>query len=203
MKRIRIVIICIILLSVAAPAYSEEWDWKPDKVFVQLYGSQFVDTNFSDILTFSDVGKTKNAYMLVAGGGAEKFIWEDYLGLGVEANVGVHWGNRETHFYEFTAAPYLRWYQFPWRDTLATYITIGDGASYNTAHAQYERDYGSSHGKLEARLLNYLFLELGVGATKHIDIYYRVHHRCSAWGTVGSDKSGGTNFHSIGFRYNF
>jgi hypothetical protein len=194
-------ILLFFTLMLTAPTKSYAQDF--DNVFVQLYGGQFVNMDFMGLFTLEDAGKTKDAYMLTVGAGIENYIWKDYLGLGIEGNVGLHWGYHDPTFYEFSGGPYLRWYLFPWSKKLKTFVTLGDGLSYNTQHAQYEYDYGSSSENLEARLLNFLFFEVGVGVTDNVDIYYRAHHRCSAWGTVGFPKGAGVNFHTMGLRYNF
>jgi hypothetical protein len=82
-------------------------------------------------------------------------------------------------------------------------FTVGDGLSYLTSKARYEREYGGDREKGPQRLLNFLFLEIGPGLGEHWEIFARMHHRSSGFGTVGSDENSGSNFPCFGGCYEF
>lgn len=101
---------------------------------------------------------------------------------------------------------YLIWRftRFPWSRYLKNSVAIGDGLSYDSHPpiADMEKDKPSSDF---GRLLNYLLLEVTFALPSHpnFELAFRVHHRCTAWGTFpGNPNAGSTNI-GIGLRYYF
>jgi hypothetical protein len=176
-----------------------------DKYFTQMYYSQFSDMALRKIFTNPDrIDNFKSAKMLTLGVGGENLYWKDRISLGAELNGSFHWGYDNQQFYELSTALFLRFNAFPWRKQLPTSITVGDGLSYTPTYPRYEYNYGASKdAPLESRLLNFLFLELSVGVSRKIELFARLHHRCTAWGVFADQVNGGSNFPSIGLRYTF
>nr|WP_321466918.1 hypothetical protein [uncultured Desulfobulbus sp.] len=124
---------------------------------------------------------------------------------GGEINGSFHWGYDHQEFGEVSGALFLRWYAFPWQTKILRSISVGDGLSYVTDYPQYEIDFGGGTGKnvMKEKLLNCLFMEIAFGVSEQIDFFLRLHHRCTAWGFIGSPDDGGVTFPSLGFRYTF
>ena len=101
---------------------------------------------------------------------------------------------------------YLIWRftRFPWSRYLKNSVAIGDGISYDShpPFADMERDKPSSEF---GRLLNYLLLEVTFALPSHpnFELAFRVHHRCTAWGTFSGNPSAGSTNIGIGLRYYF
>jgi hypothetical protein len=70
-------------------------------------------------------------------------------------------------------------------------FSLGDGVSYVSDLPQKEQG---------TPLKNFMAVELSLGMRSHpgIELIARVHHRCSAWGAVGS--GGGSNAVGLGLR---
>lgn len=177
-----------------------------DKVFVQGYYGQVADMSLQNF--FESPGRTtdfKDANMLTLGCGGETLFWEDRFSLGGEVNGSYHWGYEHQEFGEVSVALFLRWYKFPWQTKILRSISVGDGLSYVTDYPEYEIDLGGGKGEdaMREHLLNYLFIELAFGISEQIDVFLRLHHRCTVWGFFGPPNPGGVTFPSLGVRYTF
>lgn len=177
-----------------------------DRTFVHVYASQMANMDMGDFLyAQNNLTKVMQDYMVTIGLGGEKHIWGGFS-LGAEANFSWHWGYErdDDPFGEISAGLYLRYY-FPWSKTFLPSVAFGDGFSYTGIIPNYEKRYGTGDEKerMESQWLNYLFLEFELLNVKDIALFYRVHHRCTIFGLVGSELPGGINFHSIGLRYSF
>lgn len=177
-----------------------------DRAFVHVYASQMANMDMGDFLyAQNNLTKVMRDYMVTVGFGGEKNIWGGFA-LGAEANASLHWGQErdDTPFGEFSAGLYLRYY-FPWSKTFLPSVAFGDGVSYTGIIPNYEKRFGTGDEKerMESNWLNYLFVELELLSVKDVSLFYRVHHRCTIFGIVGSELPGGINFHSIGLRYSF
>lgn len=177
-----------------------------DRTFIHVYASQMANMDMGDFLyAQNNLTKVMQDYMVTMGFGGEKHIWGGFS-LGAEANVGLHWGYErdDTPFAELSAGLYLRYY-FPWSKTYLPSVAFGDGVSYNGLVPKYEKRFGTGdlEKTMESQWLNFLFVELELLNVRDVSLFYRVHHRCTIFGLVGSELPGGINFHSIGLRYSF
>lgn len=177
-----------------------------DRTFIQVYAGQMANMDMGDFLyAQNNLTKVMQDYMVTVGFGGEKHIWGGFS-LGAEANVSLHWGYErdDETFGEFSTGLYLRYY-FPWSKNILPSVAFGDGISYTGIIPNYEKRFGTGDLKerMESQWLNYLFVELELLSVKDIALFYRVHHRCTVFGLVGSELPGGINFHSIGLRYSF
>lgn len=176
-----------------------------DRVFVQAYASQLVNMDLGNFLyDQKQLGKMKGGFMVTGGIGAESFVWKKHLAFGVEGNASYHWGYQNQSFGEFSTGIYLRLYN-PWSTRFFPSVAFGDGVSVTTQIPKYEVKYGTGNDKhpMESEVLNFLFVDIEVGRYENVSLFYRVHHRCTVFGSIGSDVPGGINFHSIGLRYDF
>jgi hypothetical protein len=192
---------CLMCLLFALPALA----WSPDRYYLQLYYGQFSDMALRQVFTQPGrIDDFKDANMLTLGVGAENWYWKERVGLGAEFNSSFHWDYGDQEFPEFSAALFIRFRGFPWRDYVPTAMAIGDGLSYTPVYPRYECDYGASKGEpLESHLLNFFFLEVSFGLSHGLELMVRLHHRCTAWGLFAPQSNAGSNFPSIGLRYTF
>lgn len=193
-----IVLFCLILcLPIRAVAV--------DRVFVQAYTGQLVNMDLGNFLyDQKQLGKIKGGYMLTAGTGMEAFIWQNHLAFGLEGNISYHWGYNSQQFAEFSSGIYLRLYN-PWSTRFLPSVAFGDGISIATQVPEYEKKYGTGDPKkpMKSEVLNFLFIDVELGRYEQMAFFYRVHHRCTVFGSMGSPLPGGINFHSVGVRYDF
>jgi hypothetical protein len=177
-----------------------------DKTFIHGYYGQVADMSLQNF--FESPGRVtdfKGAHMLSLGYGGENFYWDDRLSVGGELNGSYHWGYEHQELGEIAAALFLRWYKFPWQTRILKSITLGDGLSLVTDYPEYEIDLGGGKGinAMKEKWLNYLFIEVAFGVSERFDFFLRLHHRCTAWGFIGSPDDGGVTFPSLGLRYSF
>jgi hypothetical protein len=195
---------CFILLSFALIFSVNSHAF--DKVFIQGYYGRVADMSLQNF--FESPGRItdfKDANMASFGCGGENLFWNDRFTLGGELNGSYHWGYKSQEFGEISAAFFLRWYKFPWQTKIFKSVSIGDGLSFVTDYPKYEIDFGGGKGEnaMKEKWLNYLFIEVAFGVSDQFDFFLRLHHRCTAWGIVGSPDNGGVTFPSLGIRYTF
>lgn len=114
-----------------------------------------------------------------------------------EAQLGQHWGDQRHQ--EINTLLTSRWMPFPWDEFLPTTVAFGGGFSYALERPAIEaRRDGPGD-----RLLVYLLLELELARLLHRDpsLFFRIHHRSGAYGTVGDGRA--TNFLGLGLRSRF
>lgn len=194
-----VIIVCYLFLGPAHPAKAL------DRVFAHAYWGHLVNM---DLVNYVDdqkqLAKLKGGFMVTGGAGMESFIWRKHLAFGLEGNVSYHWGYQAQEFTEFSSGIYLRLYN-PWSSRVLPSIALGDGISVATRVPKYEKKYGTANTRqpMNSEVLNYLFVDVELGRYEQVVFFYRVHHRCTVFGSVGSQLPGGINFHSVGLRYNF
>lgn len=203
MRRLcQVLLLVLICFYVACPQNAHAFD----RVFAQLYAGQLVNMDLGNFLyDQKQLGKMKGGFMLTAGAGAESFVWGQRLAFGFEGNVSYHWGYQNQNFGEFSTGIYLRLYN-PWSSRFFPSVAFGDGVSIATVVPKYEKKYGTADPKdhpMASEVLNFLFVDIEVGKFDNMTLFYRVHHRCTVFGSIGSELPGGINFHSVGLRYDF
>lgn len=194
-------LVCLVATAVLAATRPGLCLDRPARYFVHAYAGRFSDMNLRH--TFTDperIGNFKSPFLGVVGGGLEYRVWSGLLGVGAEMNLGVHMDPDQDMFLELAPALFVR--VRPVKRVPLSF-TVGDGLSYLTSKARYEREYGGDEDKGPQRLLNFLFLEIGLGLGEHWEVFARMHHRSSVFGTVGSDENSGSNFPCLGVRYGF
>jgi hypothetical protein len=101
---------------------------------------------------------------------------------------------------------YLIWRfsRFPWNYYLKTSVAIGDGVSYASHSPFADRNPGVPESNY-SKLLNYLMLETTFAAPHYPawQLVFRIHHRCTAWGTYPKKASAGSTSVGLGIRYCF
>lgn len=201
MRRILMILLVVVTFFSVFPQQSHAFD----RVFLQAYGSQLVNMDAANFFyEQKQLTKMKGAFMFTVGVGAESFVWKEHLAFGVEGNAGYHWGYQNQSFWEFSTGIYLRLYN-PWSKRFFPSFAFGDGVSVTTEIPKYEVKYGTGDTKnpMQSEVLNFLFAEVEVGRYENVSLFYRLHHRCTVFGLIGADVSGGINFHSVGLRYTF
>jgi hypothetical protein len=97
-----------------------------------------------------------------------------------------------------------RWTKFPWERYLSNSLAIGDGVSYAThsPSADQESDKPTSDF---SKILNYLMLEatFALPSKPQLQLVFRIHHRCTAWGTYSKNANAGSTNIGLGIRYYF
>lgn len=101
---------------------------------------------------------------------------------------------------------YLIWRftRFPWSKYLKNSVAIGDGISY-ASHPPFADREPDKPASDFARLLNYMLLEVTFALPSHpqLELAFRIHHRCTAWGTFPKNPNAGSTNVGIGIRYYF
>jgi hypothetical protein len=101
---------------------------------------------------------------------------------------------------EFNALFVARWLTFPWNRSLPTTFAVGNGLSYATQTAKWEKEL---HGRA-SQFLNCMIYELAF-AFPHAprwSVVWRVHHRSGIFGLF-SDIEGASNAMGLGLKYRF
>ena len=193
------------LLMVLLGVFVAETGYPFDKTFIHGYYGQVADMSMRNMFSEPDrITDFQDGHMITLGYGVENMYWEDRFSFGGEVNGTYHWGYKHQELGEFSAALFVRWYKFPWAWKIPQSITIGDGLSYVTDYPQYELDFGGNEsGQLKEKWLNFFFIEIAFGMTEKMDLFVRLHHRCTAWGLIGSPNEAGSTFPSLGLRYTF
>ena len=97
-----------------------------------------------------------------------------------------------------------RWTKFPWERYLSNSLAIGDGVSYDSHHPFANREAGQPINNF-SKLLNYLILEatFALPSRPQLQLVFRMHHTCTAWGTFPKKASTGSTNVGLGIRYYF
>jgi hypothetical protein len=168
----------------------EQYKW-----FFTLYGGAFTDSDLENDLTFNwDFGD--HTYIIVGALARELWRYEDFISFEVEGQLGKYFG--QEHQGQINGLIIARWLKFPWDKYVDTSLAVGDGLSYNTQTSDVEKDDDEDAG----RWLNYLMFEVTLGRPKYPrwDFVYRIHHRSSVRGRIGT---GASNFVTAGVKYAF
>jgi hypothetical protein len=97
-----------------------------------------------------------------------------------------------------------RWTKFPWERYLSNSLAIGDGISYDSHPPFANLEEGQPAGNF-SKLLNYLMLEttFALPSQPQLQLVFRIHHTCTAWGTFPKNASAGSTNVGVGLRYYF
>lgn len=139
----------------------------------------------------------------VGGVGYQKFLFEPFnnLHLGVEVGLagrfgqsfsGEAWAGLVTRYDGFVINDFVR---------ISPSITFGLSTVTNTIGIEGTRH--AQHGG-NPHLLFFMSPEFSFTLMDHPEheVFYRLHHRSGAWGTLGGFADG-ANAHTVGYRFNF
>lgn len=200
--RLTVACCCVLVLTFGAVCSGSCLDFPvPDGRFVHLYGGRFSDMNLRHVVSDpSNIGNFKRPTLTVMGGGVEYRYLNGLLGVGAEINIGLHFDSDQNPFLELAPDLFVRIHPLK---RVPLFLAAGDGLSYATSRPRYEKEYGGDEEERAERLLNFLFLEIGIGLGERWEIFARMHHRSSIFGTVGSGENSGSNFPCLGVRWKF
>lgn len=121
-----------------------------------------------------------------------------HIDLELEGEVIKHVAGQ--HHEEFNALFVARWLTFPWNRRLPTTFAIGNGLSYATRTAEWERDL---HGRA-AQFLNCMMYELTLKLpdAPQWSLVWRVHHRSGVF-RLFNGIEGASNAMGVGMKYRF
>jgi hypothetical protein len=195
--------IIVLLLLAGSFSYAGQDHVTPDrsaatagrdlKWALTVYGGTSVQPDLGHVLIFQ-VHRDHDTYLLVAALAREFWRYRDWFDFELEGQVGKHFDYMDQ--WEFNGLIVGRWNRFPWDDIIDTSIAVGEGMSYATETPKVELEDDENAGNW----LNYLLFEFtfGLPDIPQWSLVYRIHHRSSAWGTVGA---GGSNFMCVGVKY--
>lgn len=196
------------IANYSAPNIQEEAEklWS-----IMFYAGETSGQDFLEVVQFHFSGidetlfSTELAYSLSKNNFIEKYIYP-YAQLQFAVNLGQRTSESDpTPVGEGDLYMVLRWQAFPWNNYVKTSFAVGEGVSY-VSHVPIGEieDPELKPGDVTRKLLNYLMLELTVSIPKHPDVQlvYRLHHRCTAYGMYGNEKQGSTNV-GLGLRFLF
>lgn len=97
-----------------------------------------------------------------------------------------------------------RWTKFPWERYMSNSLAIGDGISYDS-RVPFSNRGGNQPADKYSKLLNYLMLEatFAIPSNPQLQMVFRMHHTCTAWGTFPKKANAGSTNIGIGIRYYF
>lgn len=97
-----------------------------------------------------------------------------------------------------------RWTKFPWERYLSNSLAIGDGISYDS-HPPFANVEEGKPTDNFSKLLNYLMLEatFALPSQPQLQLVFRIHHSCTAWGTFPKNANSGSTNVGLGIRYYF
>ena len=97
-----------------------------------------------------------------------------------------------------------RWTRFPWESYISNSLAIGDGLSYDS-HPPFANRENNQPASNFNKLLNYLMLEatFALPSNPQLQLVFRMHHTCTAWGTFPKNPSAGSTNIGLGLRYYF
>ena len=166
--------------------------------YVLVYGGIYSDSSF--LSTDFDL---KNEYLQAIAIGKEFWNYTDsldnkLLGLELEGQLVNHTGNEDS-FKEFVVASNVRLHELPWERIKVT-VASGIGLSLATTVPDRERkDHSNAN-----QLLCYLMYEATFSLPKYErwSLVPRMHHRSGIFGLFDG-VHGGSNYPSLGIKYNF
>ena len=166
---------------------------------VMLFGGAMVDENMLDAANLLGADYERNA---VLGMGYQYFPSRfGPVSLGFEAGVAGRFGNNSSG--EIWGGVVGRHDGLPFGMAKIT-PSFTFGLSHVTQSQEgRERDHEEERDG-SARTLFYLAPELAISvdARPEVEVFWRLHHRSGAWGTLG-DMRGGSNANVLGLRYKF
>lgn len=161
---------------------------------------------FGGGLTRSHMGEMFNPFAvdyegnIVVGAGYQHFLLElpHDLSFGVEAGLAARFGEADS--LEVWAGGVMRYDGLRLGDvTISPALTLGVSAVTQTMGREREREIGDGRS---GRLLFYLSPEINLShkSNPDLEVFWRLHHRSSAWRTLGG---GSANATTIGLRHSF
>lgn len=199
MNFLRLLSCSVVVLATPAFAQSPEnlGVGKDKAAFV--FGGRYVDDYFENsFLPF--IPPYENNYVL--GVGYQQFFLEPLENWRIGAEVGVAARFGESLSGEAWAGVVTRYDGWTFGDgwRISPSLTFGLSAITDTIGAEKDR-VAQANGN--ASVLFYLSPELSLGSTTDDnEVFYRLHHRSGAWGTLGN-LADGHNAHVIGLRHKF
>jgi len=178
-----------LLLPASAGAAEREWS-------MGIYAGKYYDTEPAG---FSQ-GKASYLNHHIVAVTASKMLWhaESWpFAIELDGMMGHQYGLATLQ--EVAVAPVARWHGFPWNHYLQTDVRFGPlGISYTSIVSPLERG-PSGDG---SHFLNFLLFELGFSLPEkqEHEVFFRLHHRCSAYDTINSFGANGEDFFAIGYR---
>ena len=168
---------------------------------ITIYAGQSSPDNFASIHYEPHKTEFEDTYLTAVALSKKLFDIGAHLDVEIEGNVARRFGDDDS--WEFNAALFFRWDNFPWQDYVYTTVAIGAlGPSYATGISDTEkRKSGNDKG---SRLLHYMAPEITFSppSNHNISVIMRVHHRSGVFGLFDG-VDGGSNFVTIGFRHYF
>lgn len=158
----------------------------------------------SDILAMANPFTVEYGDNFVAGMGYQRFVpgFVRDLYFGFEAGAAARFGQSFTA--EAWGGPVVRYDGIRLFNavTLSPSITGGLSAVTDAMHGWEGENEVERDG--DATLLFYFGpeLSLSLASRPDLEIFWRLHHRSGAWGTLG-DMHGGANFQTLGIRHRF
>jgi hypothetical protein len=150
----------------------------------------------------TDVLRAPYDHNAIVGLGYQHYRWSlGYLLLGWEVGVAGRFGGNDSA--EFWSGPTMRYDGFVLANLVRIAPSFTAGFSVVTASMGIERDRELAHHG-SANILFYLGPEIAISTVAHpnIELFYQLHHRCGANGTLGELREG-YNANVIGLRFRF
>ena len=198
---------------VFAPAFAETfgYDYESKPWSVLLYRSNTAKQVFGSVIggKYSSFGEeiyaAELAYLLDRNNMVRRFFKPVFDIVQVAGNLAYrHDYSNHDNVKEGNLYLIWRFSRFPWENYLKTSAAIGDGISYASHPPFADREPGKP-ASMFSRLLNYLMLELTLALPSYPEwqLAFRIHHRCTAWGTFPKKANAGSTAIGIGIRYYF
>lgn len=204
-------LVCICCL-VGAPLFGFSLqNLEPDTKYLHVYYGKMHNFSLAKAVSFvnlNDVNNELDSYILSFGFGMQSYVYKNIVSIGPEINIASHWDNNDKLTSEIAIPLILRYDIFNHYKYIPIYVAVGDGLSYAPSVPEYEKKYGytvkGNTKTMDDPLLNFLLLEIGTKVVDNIELFGRVHHRCTGFGALDPyGKKGGVNYLTLGARYYF
>jgi hypothetical protein len=190
-----------VLLASVTLSQAQEMESSDDQSHggsVAVFGGPYTTGDFGQSLNPIAVPYEDN-FVLGIGGRRDVLVQEGGIGVGLEIGGAVRAG--EATSLEIWSGPYVRHDGFVLGDTVKISPSITFGLSGVTGSMGTEQRLALSEGG-SPELLFYLSPEIALSSPQNSDteVFWRLHHRSGAWGTIGG---GSANATTIGLRQHF
>jgi len=186
------VLFALWVFSLGAHAQDDTWKWG-------VYAGKYYDTEPAGFV--NGRADFKEQYLLAVT--ATKPVWTSKnwpIAIDWDFMVGQQGGLASLT--EIAGAPALRISGFPWHEVLRTDLRLAPlGVSYTSSVSPLELGAGGNG----SQWLNFLFIELAVSLPKQdrLELFARLHHRCSIYDLINNYGANGQDFFTLGFRTRF
>lgn len=204
---IRAIIICSMFSGATIFAANDDLGpWS-----VMLYRGGTAKQSFGEAITghYSSFGETiyvaEVAYTLDQSNLIRRFFKPVFDTVQVAGNLAYrHDYRRHDNVKEGNLYLVWRWTKFPWERYLSNSLAVGDGVSYDS-HPPFANIETNMPASDYSKLLNYLMLEatFALPSNPELQLVFRVHHSCTAWGTFPKKANAGSTNIGLGIRYYF